>query len=138
MASGIYNVAKTQWLKKSVDMVNDSLKCSLLTSSASFTASNTQWSDISANEISGAGYSTGGTALATKTATQDNSGNRGVFDAEDVTWVSASFTARYAAIYDDTTATKYLIALIDFGGDQTVSSGDFKIQWSASGILAIV
>ncbi len=117
-------------------MVNDTINCALLTNSHASTPANTQWSDVSANEITGTGYSAGGQALANKTVTQDNTGNRGVFSADAITWTSASFTAYNAVLYDNTTATKYLVCSIDLGGAQTVSSGDFRIQWSANGILA--
>jgi hypothetical protein len=59
-------------------------------------------------------------------------------DAADPSWASSTITARYAAIYDDTpgtSATKPLIALIDFGADVSSTAAAFTITFAAVGIL---
>ena len=54
-------------------------------------------------------------------------------DFSDVSWTSASFTARGCMIYNSSTitglTTDATVAIIDFGGDKTVSSGTFTIQF---------
>lgn len=140
MASGVYNIFKQKIMEKLIDLVNDTIKVALMNNSHSFAASsvtNDEWSDVSANEASGTGYTTGGASLASKAVTVDNTDNEGVFDAADVTWSSSTITAYHAVIYDDTTATKYLIASIDFSGAKSSSAGNFTIQWNAEGILNI-
>ena len=137
MVSGVYNQFKTEIMKKTIDLVNDTVKCALLTDSHSFAASALGWATPDANEISGTGYTAGGAALGSKTVTQDDSDNEGVFDAANAEWTSASFTAYHAVIYSDTATGKPLICSIDFDGAQTVTSGTFTIQWAAEGIVNI-
>lgn len=127
-------------MKKTVDMVNDTIKVMLLSNSHSFDADHDEKADIVANELAGTGgYTTGGATLGSKAVTVDNTDDEGVFDAADVSWTSASFTAYHAVIYDDTLASPadMLIASIDFGGAQTVTSGTFTITWAAEGIINI-
>lgn len=121
-----------------IDLDTDTIKVMLLTNSHTQDQDNHEFiDDVSANEVSGTGYSAGGATLANKAVTQDNTDNEGVFDADDVTWGSSSITARYAAIYKDTgtPGTSPIIAIIDFGSDKTSSSGNFTISWNAEGIL---
>ncbi len=137
MANGIYNRFKSNVLNKVVDMEADAIKAMLLTSSHSFTATHNVIGDVSANEIaddSGSGYTAGGKALENKAVTQAAATK---WDANDVEWTNASFTAAHAVLYDDDIGTDDLILSIDFGGDKTVSAGTFKIQWDAAGILTL-
>lgn len=99
------------------------------------------FSDVSAQEIAGAGYTAGGVALGTKTATYDAATNTTRLDAADSEWVAASFTAYYAVILKDTgvAATSPLLGYVDFGENKTVSSGTFKIEWdSTDGVIRSV
>lgn len=139
MASGIYNIWKSEIMKKTVDMVNDTIKVMLLNNSHSFNADHDEKADIVANEISGTGYSAGGATLGSKAVTVDNTDDEGVFDAADVSWTTASFTAYHAVIYDDTLTSPadMLICSIDFGGAQTVTAATFTITWAAEGIINI-
>ena len=118
-------------MNKEVDLEADAIKVALYNSSHSFTAGDNVYTVT--NEISGTGYTAGGAALASKTVTQAATTK---WDATDVTWTSATFTAYFAVIYDST-VTNDLIATIDFGGAQTVSSGTFTIQWHADGIITL-
>lgn len=135
MASGIYNRFKANLMNKVVDLEADTIKVILLNNSHSFTATHNVLTDISANELaSSGGYTTGGATLASGAVTQAATTK---FDATDISWTSATFTAYHAALYDDTVATDDLIASIDFGGAQAVSSGTFTIQWHADGIITL-
>ena len=49
-------------------------------------------------------------------------------DFADVTWSSATFTANYAAIYNDDQGDK-LVVVLDFGGAKTATNGDFTISF---------
>ena len=115
------------------DLVADTLKIALFTSSANLGASTTAYS--TSNEVSGTGYSAGGETLTSKAVS--TTGTTAHFDAADPTWTSASFTARGALIYNSTNSDK-AIAVLDFGGDFTVSSGTFKIIFPAAGANAII
>ena len=124
---------KSEILDEQHDLVADTLKIALYTSSANLDASTTAFT--SSNEISGTGYSSGGVELTNRTVS--TSGTTAFFDADDPTWTSASFTARGALIYNSTNSNK-AIAVLNFGGDFTVSSGTFRIVFPAAGANAII
>lgn len=135
MASGIYNRFKANLMTKEIDLEADTIKAALLNDSHAFSAAHNQWSEVSANELAnGNGYTTGGEALVSKAVTQAATTK---WDAADVEWTSATFTAYHAVIYDDTLLNDDLICSIDFGGAKTVSAGTFKIEWHADGIITL-
>lgn len=122
-----------------IDLVDDTIKIALLTSSYTPDYDTHSNFDDLTNEVTGTGYTAGGATLASKTFTKDNTNNRGVFDASDVVWSTSTITARYGVIYKDTgtPATSTLIALLDFEQDEVSAGADFLITWHASGIFAI-
>lgn len=136
MASGVYNNFKFELMNGSYNLANggDTIKVALMDNVHAFTAENDVWTDVSANEITGTGYSSPGQNLANQATSIDDTDDEGVFDGDDIQWTSASFTAYHAVLYDDT-VTDDLILSIDFGGAQTVTSGTFTIQWATEGIL---
>ena len=113
---------------------SDTLHIALYTSSATLSAATDGY--ITANEVAnGNGYTTGGIALASKTVEENSTS--GVFDAADPEFTSATFTARGALIYNKTLGdassnARGAIAVLDFGGDFTVSGGTFKIVFPAN------
>jgi len=140
MASGVYNQFKTEIMKGLVNVHTggDTVKVILLNNTHTFNTDQDAYSDISANELATAGgYTQNTKTLASQTVTVDDTDDEGVFDAADVSWTSASFTAYHGALYDDTHASNILVANFDFGGAQTVTSGTFTIQWAAEGIINI-
>ncbi len=124
---------KSEILDEQHDLVADTIKIALYTSSASLDASTTAFT--TSNEISGTGYSSGGVELTSRTVS--TSSTTAFFDADDPTWTSASFTARGALIYNSSNSNK-AIAVLNFGGDFTVSSGTFRIVFPAAGANAII
>jgi len=95
----------------------------------------TTWNDVSAYETSGTGYTTGGATLASVAVTYASKVT--TFDAADSSWAGSTVTARYAVVYDDTTAgatNKKLIMYVDFGADHSSSSSTFGITWAATGL----
>lgn len=137
MADVIYNSAKTKLLNGNIDLDTDTIKVALVTSSYTPDQDSHDFFDDVTDEVSGTGYSGGGAALANKTVTQDNTNNRGVFDADDATWTTSTITARGAVLYKDSgvASTSPLICYFDFTSDKSSTAGDFTIQWNASGIL---
>lgn len=134
----IVNPVKKKLFDGDIDLVNDTIKVMLLTNAHTTNIDTQEFiDDVSANEVSGTGYTAGGATLAGKATTVDNTDDEGVFDANDVTWSNSTITARYAVVYKDTgtPGTSPIIAIIDFGSDQTSSNADFTIQWSSEGIL---
>tara|TARA_R100001509_G_scaffold135889_1_gene89663 strand:+ start:12 stop:428 length:417 start_codon:yes stop_codon:yes gene_type:complete len=124
---------KAEILDEQHDLIADTLKIALFTSSASLDASTTAYS--TSNEVSGTGYTAGGETLTSKAVS--TTGTTAHFDAADPTWTSASFTARGALIYNSTNSDK-AIAVLNFGGDFTVSAGTFKIVFPAAGTSGII
>ena len=47
----------------------------------------------------------------------------------DLSFVGVTLTARGALIYDDTATGDPAVAVLDFGGDKTATSGTFTIQF---------
>jgi len=134
MASGIYNRFKANLMNKEVDLEADTIKVALMNNSHTFTATNTVWSNVSTNEMTGTGYSTGGATMAGKAVTEAATTK---WSATNVSWTTATFTAYHAVVYD-TTASSNLICSFDFGGAQAVTAGTFTIQWNANGIITLV
>lgn len=96
------------------------------------------WADVSPDEVTGTNYTAGGESLANMTYTA--SGRVVTFDADDVVWADSTIDAGYAVVYDDTPAAdadKSLLTLVDFEGTESSESGNFTIEWSASGIFQI-
>ena len=105
----------------------NTFKIALYTSSATLGAGTTAFS--TSNEItnsSGTAYTSGGATLTSVTPTTDST--TAVCDFADVSFTSASFTANGALIYNSSQSNK-AVAAIAFGGDKTVSSGTFTIQF---------
>ena len=130
ISSAICNSFKQELLQGKHDFDSSgghTFKIALFTSSASLGASTTDYS--TSNEISntsGSAYSAGGATLTSVTPALD--GSTAVCDFADVSFTSASFTANGCLIYNDTQSDK-AVAVIAFGGDKTVSSGTFTIQF---------
>ena len=106
----------------------DTFKIALFTSSASLGAGTTAYS--TSNEISntsGSAYTAGGATLTSVTPTLDSS--TAVCDFADISWTSASFTANGCLIFNDTATGDPAVCAVAFGGDKTVSSGTFTIQF---------
>lgn len=119
------------------DWDTDTIKCALTTSTYAVNQdTHAFFSDVT-NEVSGTGYTAGGVTMTNSAPTYDTASNEIRMDATDVSWSTATFTARYAVIYKSTgsAATSPLIAYVDFGADQTVSAGTFTIVWDATGVI---
>ena len=103
----------------------------LYTSSATLNKSTTAYS--SSNEISntsGSAYSAKGKALTSVTPALST--DTACCDFADVSWTSASFTANGCLIFNDSASGDPAVCAIAFGGDKTVSSGTFTIQFPAA------
>jgi len=107
----------------------NTFKLALYTNSASFNAATTAYT--ATNEVSNSGsYSAGGGALTNVTPT--TSGTTGFTDFADLTFTSATITARGALIYNDTASGDPTVVVLDFGADKTSTSGDFQIVFPTS------
>lgn len=102
----------------------DVFKIALYTSSATLNATTTAYS--ATNEVSGTGYSAGGATLTNVTPT--TSGTTAILDFEDVSWSSATITARGALIYNSTDGNK-AVCVLDFGSDVVSTNATFEIRF---------
>ena len=102
----------------------DAFKIALYTSNPYSTSSTVA---LTTNEVSSSGSSNyerkalGSQAVASGTAVAS-------VDFADSTWSNASFTAAFAAIYNDTNSDK-LCVVLDFGGNKTATNGTFTISF---------
>jgi hypothetical protein len=107
----------------------DTFKLALYTNSASFTAATTAYT--ATNEVGNSGtYSAGGGTLTNVNPAV--SGTTAFTDFADLSFTSATITARGALIYNTTPAHTYTnptVAVLDFGSDKTSTAGTFTIQF---------
>ena len=115
----------------------DTFKIALGKATASITgtygAATTSYDDLTGNSdelANGNGYTTGGNTLTSVTPVAD--GTTAVCDFDNTTWSAATFTTSGAIIYNDTASGNPACAVLNFGGDQQVSSGDFQVQFPAA------
>ena len=99
--------------------------------SGSYVAATTNYSDVTgaSDELVGTGYTVGGNPLTSVTPTAD--GTTAITNFSSFTLTASSFTTCGGLIYD-TTDSNSACAVLSFGGDQTVSTGDFQIQFPAA------
>jgi hypothetical protein len=106
----------------------NTFKLALYTSAATLDASTTVYS--SSNEVPDSGsYSAGGGTLANQGVTV--SGTTGFTDFADLSFTSATITARGALIYNSTNADR-AVCVLDFGSDKTSTAGTFTIIFPAA------
>jgi len=121
---------KTQLLTATHNFATNgnAFKLALYTSSATMGATTTAYS--TSQEVSNSGsYSAGGGTL-TKVA-PTSSGTTAFTDFSDLTFTTATITARGALTYNDTNSDK-AVCVLDFGSDKSSSSGSFTIQFPAA------
>ena len=134
ITSAVCNSFKTEVLQALHNFTassGNSFKLALYTSSATLNKSTTAYA--STNEISntsGSSYSAKGKALTNITPVLNST--TAVVDFANISWTSASFTANGCLIFNDTASGDPACCVIAFGGDKTVSSGTFTIQFPAA------
>lgn len=116
-----------------VTATGDTFKMALIKVSPAGTygAASTNYTDITGNsdEVSGTGYTAGGTALTNVSPT--TSGTTAFVDfSPDPSWTSATFSTSACMIYNNSRrgpiATRS-ISTHDFGGNQSVTGGTFTV-----------
>ena len=127
---------KEDLFQKEQDMDSDSIKIALFTSTASLDATTTTYTGAANEVASGGGYTTGGEVLTNPVI--GTSGTTAYVDFDNPEWTSASFTTAGALIYNNTLAGKNAIAVLNFGGDFTVTAGTFRIVFPAPGAAGLI
>ena len=123
-----FKVELLQGVHNFTTSTGDVFKLALYTSSATLGASTTAYS--ATNEVANSGtYSAGGGTLTNITPTA--SGTTALTDFDDLSFTSATITARGALIYNSSDSNK-AVAVLDFGGDKISTAGTFTIQFPAA------
>ena len=106
----------------------DTFKIALYTEAATLNSTTTGYSTT--GEISGGGYTAGGLALTNIGPTEYNLA--GVCSFQTATWLSATFSARGAVIYNTTPAHSYTnpaCLVLDFGTTRFAVNNRFEVQF---------
>lgn len=113
----------------------NTFKLAMYDNNASFTAATTAYT--TSDEVSGTGYSAGGGTLTR--VDPSSSGTTAFTTFSDLTFSTATVTARGALIYNDTATGDPTVIVLDFGADKTSTAGDFTIQFpTADASTAII
>ena len=102
----------------------DSFKIDLYTSNPYSTSSTVV---LTTNEVSSAGSSNYERKALSSQAVASSTAVASV-DFADSTWANATFTAAFAAIYNDDKSDK-LCVVLDFGGNKTATNGTFTVSY---------
>jgi len=105
------------------DAAGNTFKLALYTSAATINASTTAYS--ATDEVPNSGsYSAGGGTLVNQGVVV--SGTTGFTDFADLSFTTATITARGALIYNSTNANR-AVCVLDFGSDKISTAGTFSI-----------
>ena len=118
---------KKELLKGNHDFDNgaDTFKLALYTSSATLGATTTSFTTT--GQASGTNYTSGGANLTNVNPT--SSGTTAFTDFADLTFGTATITARGCMIFNDSASGDPAVAVFDFGGDKTSTAGSFTISF---------
>lgn len=139
MASIVYNSFLKDLADNNIDLGSDTINVMLVQSTYTPDKDHNRRNDIT-NEASGSGYSSGGSALASVTTTQDDTNDWFVFDAADLSFGTVSISFRYIILYKSrggASSADELIICIDTGATQTYSGSALTLTWSTSGIFRL-
>jgi len=143
ITQAIANAFKKQLLEGDVNFKSsggDVFKLALFTSSATLNSTTTAYS--TSNEVSNSGqYTAGGSKLTGQSTNIGTGTGKGVafVDFADLSFTGVTLTARGALIYNTSSAvTNAAVAVLDFGGDKTATSGTFTVQFPAATTSAAI
>ena len=128
ITTAMCNSFKQELLGGVHDLDTDSLKLALIKASptGTYDASTTNYSDVTGNsdEAVGTNYTAGGQVLDSAVITL--SGSTAFVDFADEVFTDLTISADGAIIYNASQGNK-AIAVFDFGGTVTATSGDFTV-----------
>ena len=118
-------------LKGAHNFTTNTIKLALYTAGAGapYSTSSTAYSSGVANEVSGAGYTTGGNTLTSPVVA--NQSNVATLTFAQTQFTSATFGAAYAVIYNNSASDK-LVVVLDFGRTKSCSNGTFTITFPST------
>lgn len=124
---GVCKSFKLELLQAIHDLEDDVIKVALYSDSASLSPDTAAYT--ATGEVTGSGYSAGG-AVTEVTYMQAGQSVEAVFS--NVSWPSATLAARGALIYNSSKSNK-AIAVLNFGGDRSVTNATFTVTFPAAG-----
>lgn len=137
-----YRLAYTSIMNGDINLEDDSYRAVLVTSSYTPDVTHDAWSDISANEASGTGYTANGNSA---TLTVSESSGTITVDMDDQSWATSTITAKYLVVMRDAddngtiASTDLPIFYIDLNTSGSLSSvgATFSVTINAAGILSV-
>ena len=120
LLSGTHNFTQT---------TGNKFNLALYTNSATIGKSTTDY--LTSGETSGTNYTAGGKKLAVASQLVTLESDTACVDFANVSWQTATITARGALIYNTSSSDK-AVCVLDFGGDKTSTAGTFTIQFPAA------
>lgn len=139
MTNVITNVYKNLATGGDVSLSADSFYCCLLDNTIADIETSAirafeDYSDISTYEVSGTGYTTSGEALTNTSLYRDDTNNKSIWKADNLSWNNSSFTVRGLAFYKD--GGFPVIGVTVFDEDMLVSNADYNLNLT-NGIMNI-
>jgi hypothetical protein len=135
ITTAMCNSFKQELLGGVHDLDTDTLKIDLIkvSHSGTYNAATTNYSDVTgaSDEAVGTNYSAGGQGLDSAAIALDAGNNTAFLDFADEVFANLTISAVGAIIYNSSKSNK-AIALFDFGGTVTSTSGDFTIVFPAA------
>jgi len=131
ITQAIANAFKKQLLEGDQNFASggDKFKLALYTSSATLNSATTAYT--ASNEVANSGTYVAGGGDLTGQQTSIASGVA-IVGFSDLSFTGVTLTARGALIYNTSSAvTNAAVAVLDFGGDKTATSGTFTVQFPA-------
>lgn len=118
----------------------DTLRLAIIDNTITPTAADAtpRWSDYSANEVSGTGYTAGGEALTTVTWAMVT--NIATMTADDVNWpmnAGGPTDGYFAILYNDSATNDEALGFIDLGGPVSLQAGDIDVEWTGGVVLEL-
>jgi hypothetical protein len=132
MASLVYNSAVDGMARGLIDFDSDTFKAMLVTSTYSPNKDTHDKRDDVTNEVTGTGYTAGGTTCAV-TVTKDTANDKVTITLGSVSWSSSTITARGCVYYKSrggASSADEIVAYNDFGGDVSTTGGTFSVAAS--------
>ena len=147
MAAGTSKMFRNGLAKLSdgtIDWDTDAFRAVLVGSGYTEDLTNTAWSDMSAQEVAGTGYSAGGVALASEAVNQP-AAQVVEYDHGVITYSTVTLTAKWLVIVHDADGNGTLaagdvpvfIVELESGGTVSPSAGDLVITPHANGLYRI-
>lgn len=103
----------------------DTYKLMLLANAYTYSDAHTVVADVSAEQISGTGYTAGGETITVSAALSDDD-SKTEFDLGAVLFSSATFTFQKAVVYNSTSDA--LLLYLDFGAEQDVAGQNYQLN----------